>query len=57
MKRAGRLWFSQIATRPNVERAAMWVAGLIYDKDGKRVFHPQNQRREAQQQELCAVFG
>ena len=55
MKRAGRLWFSQIATRPNVERAAMWVAGLIYDKDGKRVFHPQR-RTTAQQRHIADNF-
>lgn len=48
MKRKGRLWFSEIATKANVEKSAMWVAGLIYDKDGNRVFH--EQKRPTKQQ-------
>lgn len=43
MKRKGRLWFAEIATKENVEKAAMWVAGLTFDKDGNRVYHAERQ--------------
>lgn len=43
MKRKGNLWFSEIATRENVEKAALWVSGLTIDNEGNRVFYPGKQ--------------
>lgn len=43
MKRKGNLWFSEMATRENVEKAALWVSGLTVDKDGNRIFYPGKQ--------------
>lgn len=56
MKRIGRIWFSKIATRENVEKAAMWVAGLVYDNAGNRCFHAQRLNIKRQERYIADHF-